>query len=220
MLLDGIKNIDTLWYEDEAGNKLDSNRMSCELPKGWKYQYCASAVVVDSICTHAVRPKWPVRWLRWMADRMPRSWQGNKSQIMRGESTINCIYPIVKHLVEQNGFSFNDACVLGAGLCERCLNIVLWELEGDETAHAQYLNDTMTTCKYCDIIDSRYLNQKRVKACYRALKYKGDIAKAYRDKCFYSGPNPIGQSTKFEKILDWAAKRLHDCYTIWGSIIC
>lgn len=180
MRLDNIPKYRTLWYEDEHGNEIDFD-FKHGFPDfknitGDVYQHSDSAVVSHSInlCNNMQDDKWPVRFLKWLMNKMPSSWHARKSHVLRGETTINCVYPIVKYLVEERDWSFPEACVAGSNLCERCLNIALWELEGtDLDTEEYYLNTTNTHCMYCKHIDYDHHAKYVPKAMYRAFA-RGD----------------------------------------------
>lgn len=192
MRLDSLPKPDTLWYEDKNGDKLDVDisHGHPDFPKDTEwYQHHEWACVRYSVCTRSSKPKWPVRILSWLIKRMPDKWQGNSSQIGSGETTINCMYPVIKYLVEQRDWSFNLACVASSRLCSRCMNICLWECEGHDLSSEQhYLDTTKTVCQYCKYIDPEHLNKYRVWCCYRTLKLGGDIAQAYKNMSVYSAP--------------------------------
>jgi len=181
MRLDNISEPATLWYEDKDGNRLEQSTIP-EMPDGWKYQYSKHVGVTESVCMQSKDPKWPVRCLKWTIRHLPRSWQGHPSQIARGEMTINCVYPIIKYLVENRKWRINEAAVAAASTCERCMNICLWELEGKDLATEQHYLDTVnTSCDYCKEIDPAHIEKKKVRACYRALKFNKDIKKAWEE---------------------------------------
>jgi hypothetical protein len=181
MRLDNLQEPITLWYTLEDGTKVVVPPELCEFPNGWRYQYCKYPTVVESICTSSKQPKWPIRFFKWIMSRMPDSWKGNVSQVARGETGINCLYPVIKYLVEQRKWSFHDSCVAASNLCERCMNICLWECDNDQTAHQQYLSNSTTICDSCKHIDPDYYEQKRVKHCYKTMAKQGNVALAYKN---------------------------------------
>lgn len=212
MRINNLPKPETIWFEDKDGNKLDwSLSSSPDMPEGWEYQISYNTVVTESICGHSQDPKWPVKFLMWLIKVMPKKWQKITSQRMQFSSTINCVYPIVKYLVEKKKWSFNDACIASANLCERCLNICLWEIEGQDLRfHKFYLDKTHTTCKSCCYIDPDYLEQRKVKACYRALKYNKDIKQAWEEG-FCSHPScgvtSLKKDTLWTRIKNWYIRR-------------
>lgn len=182
MKLDNINEPRTFWYEDQDGNDVPFEWGDVPKVEGGCYQHSVNMEVSHSICTQFEDPAWPIRFLKWLIKKMPNSWKGSPSQLCRGTSTINGCYPIVKYLVEKRDFSFNDAAVVASQLCERCMNICLWELEGhDLTLEESYLSNTTTFCDYCKDIDAAYEQQHKLWCCYRTYKFGGDVAKAYRD---------------------------------------
>ena len=183
MRIDNIPQIDNIWYEDEDGNVLDvdwKNGQPEFLSEKKYYQHCKNIVSTYSIYTNYKQAKWPIRAIKWVVDKLPNSWKEQPCNVATFNSSINCIYPIVKYFVENKGWSFSDACILGADLCERCLNIALWEIEGHDLSKEQsYLNMVRTQCNYCKYIDPDYENRLRVRCCYRTLKLGGDVGKAF-----------------------------------------
>jgi hypothetical protein len=153
VILDKIPKPETFWYEDKDGNKIFCK--PGDMPSGpWEYQYFITTEVSESVCTSAKEtPKW-LKFIDKIYKKIFGRWAGYNSQIMKSGNSVNCITPIVKYLIDK-GWNVDEACIIGSGLCERCLNIVLWEVEGGEPDR-HYLNTVHTECKYCKIVDPKY----------------------------------------------------------------
>jgi 2'-5' RNA ligase/ribosomal protein L24 len=130
--IDRLQPIPNLWYEDELGNKMIPDLTGDILPdeymKNYPYQHARFPVVRDSICT-------------------------DEGEIMSGETSFNCVTPIVLYLVTERGWTLPDAITVAATNCERCMNILLEETTGEpylerETSH--------THCDLCAIVDPEY----------------------------------------------------------------
>ena len=185
MKLDNLPRQELLWYQDQDGNKFNQNEWN-GLPKDssktW-YQHCMNTTVEHTIYQGHVRKKWPVRFLKWMIRKMPASWHGHSPLAYTGRTTIGCIYPIVKYLVENKGWHFSEACAVSSQLCEKCLNTCLDECQGTTSNYS-----SKTYCDYCQYIDPGHLEKYRVWCCYRTLKLGGDVAKAWNEMSVNSSP--------------------------------
>lgn len=186
MRLDNIPHYRSLWYEDEEGNELGFDvRAGFPDFKAHKedvYQCSNFLVVTDSVhlCNNIRNAKWPVRALSWVIKKMPDAWKARRSQVLKGEATIGLSFPIIKYLVEEKDWRFSDAAVASSQLCERCLNIALWEVEGTDIAtEQQYLDSVHTHCMYCKHIDIDYHNAYVAKSCYRAFSRGKSVKKEY-----------------------------------------
>lgn len=93
--------------------------------------------------------------------------------------SINGGFPIVKYLVEQRNFTFNEACIIYSQMCEKCANHCLYEL-GDLQHKVNYNNIKML-CEHCETIDPEHYYCQRTMACYRALKNGDDIEKTFNE---------------------------------------
>ncbi len=125
--------IPNLWYENDKGEKVFPDLENSILPDfymdgGYPYQHARFPVLRDSICT-------------------------DEGELMSGETTINCIEPIVIYLVTQRGWKLPDAITVAATTCERCLNILL-----EETTGEPYLerDKSHTHCELCAMVDPEY----------------------------------------------------------------
>lgn len=173
----------TFYYEDIDGNfvPFDYQKGMPDHDKPWHAQHSKGVLVQHSICFGKRNKKldaWPVRLLKWLLRKAPQSWK--KSDIsMSFHSTINSAYPIIKYLVEQRQFRFNDACVVASEMCGRCSDICEGDING--TTVIPNYNLPNVYCKFCDIIDPQYVFYRRVWACYRTMRMEGDVAKAYKE---------------------------------------
>lgn len=79
---------------------------------------------------------------------------GDKGEIATFHSTINCVWPILKYLVEERGWGIDHAAVLASDLCDGCMNVVLEEFGEDMEGHNPM--ETNTSCPYCPIIRPEY----------------------------------------------------------------
>jgi len=187
MKLDLLKPLDTLWFEDEDGNKLDWNigmipQTPAQYKEGLAYQHSHDLIVEHSICKPYVEPKWPVRWLIALIDIMPNKWKGSSNEIFRGATSIsNGSYEMIKYLVEQRKFSLVDAHIVLSQMCSRCYNICNYELQGQI-----YQANGNTYCKHCKIIDPEYATKHHIWCCYRTFRLGGDVAKAFKNVSVYS----------------------------------
>jgi len=193
MRLDNLPEPETLWYEDQNGEKMDFDlSLGCPESKEGQtlYQHSESACVRQTICGDYKEAKWPIRFLKWLSRKMPNSWQGRAGTLAAGETTINCLYPVVKYLVEERDWHFSDACVSASRLCERCMNICLWECEGHDYINKEqhYLSSAKTYCRHCNDIDQDYAERYRVWCCYRTLKLGGGVSKAWNEITVDSAP--------------------------------
>lgn len=189
--IDSISKPKTFWYEDLDGNEIPWDIYSDDpFPSNYKqkevYQNCVGLEVRHSVCKQHSDPAWPIRLMKWIIKKMPNSWKGNPSEIYAGSTTINCCYPIVKYLVENRGFSFNEAAVAASQMCERCMNLCLVELANEQVSPGYFDRISSTHCKYCKEMDPEYNNKHRVWCCYRTFKLGGDVAKAYKNVSVYS----------------------------------
>lgn len=94
-----------------------------------------------------------------------------KSEYFSMESGISdCHWSIVKYLVEERGFGLSDALTVAPNLCERCVNICLYELNGDDFETATDKTSTSRTyCDNCNLIDPKYARKYRARSIYRGL---------------------------------------------------
>jgi hypothetical protein len=213
MRLDNIKEKpETLWYEDEHGTRipfdLNTGSLKLEYPHCVSYQHSERVAVIHSICTGYESPKWPIRFLKWAIRKMPNSWQGHNSQIASGESTIHCLYPIIKYLIENRDFTFDEACVTAANLCEDCMNKCLRELEGRDLSGFKHAE---TSCKYCEVIDPDHFEQRRVKGCYLAYCDGESVSEAYKNGRYFSTrgmAKEIRKENIFKRFLNYFRYRL------------
>jgi hypothetical protein len=187
MQLDKIEKPCTFWYEAKDGTNVPFELTEGFPEKEWHAQHSKSVIVQHSLCfgSRKGEDRWPVRLAKWLLRKMPDSWKKPTIAFSMG-STINCGYPIIKYLVEQRGFKFYEACVVAGDLCERCLNICLWETT-NEPIDQNYLRTANTTCYNCKYIDEAYFTNRQIKAAYATMRRGGDITKAYKEG--YSNDN-------------------------------
>ena len=182
--IDKISPPDTFYYEDTDGNMVPYDYQKGMPDRKWHAQHSKHVIVQHSICFGTdSSDKWPVRLLKWLLKKMPSSW--NKQWSMTFNATINSAYPMVKYLVEQRQFRFNDACVAVSEMCGRCGDICEGDMNGVVIV-PDYKWPNMY-CKFCDVIDPEYVAWRKVWSCYRTMKMKGDIAKAYKENSPNSG---------------------------------
>lgn len=176
----------TFYYEDTDGNEVPFDYQNGMPDRIWHAQHSKGVLVQHSIVFGDVREdKWPVKVLKWILYKLPESWR--KSSSMSFNTTINSGYPMIKYLVEQRGFRFNEACVAVSTMCGRCGDICDNEINGlpvslDYKWPNQY-------CSYCNVIDPEYVMRRRIWCCYRTMKMGGDVAKAYKDISPNSAPD-------------------------------
>ena len=189
-LLDTIDKPCTFYYEDVEGNEIPFELTDGFPHAKWHAQHSKYAEVHHTLCFCSSgcskQDLWPVSALKWLLEKMPAKWK-KPQPAMSFSSTINCAYPIVKYLVERRKWSFNEACVTSAELCERCLNLVLDDLGSKQNMGSQYYHNThLTHCKYCEVLDAEYFNKHRVWCCYKTLKLGGSINTAYNKVGVYT----------------------------------
>ena len=193
MRLDNLPKPETFWFEDKGGNKLyvDTSHGMPDFPEAqtW-YMHSYTAEVRHSVCTKRKDAKWPIRFLKWLIRHSPNNWKETPSEVYEGSTTIGVLYPPVKYLVENRGWNFSDAIVAASNLCERCMNIAIWEAEEhDLSLEQRYLSSVNTYCNSCKYIDPDYAERHRVWCCYRTFKLGGgDVAKAWKNVSVYSAP--------------------------------
>lgn len=181
MSIDNIPRYKTLWFEDKDGNEIEvdtSQGMPSFKEYGDVYMRSDCLCIRHGInrCNNIRDAKWPVRLLKWISDRLPDSWHARKSHIMGGETTINCGYTVIKHLVEQRKWSFHDACVAYANMCERCGNLAEWIINGEDLRrHQSYLDSSHTHCMYCKYMDPEYHFKALLRRCYMTLDKKNQL---------------------------------------------
>jgi len=67
-------------------------------------------------------------------------------------------------------------------LCERCMNVVLWEIDGtDLSTEKHYLDTVHTHCEYCKTIDPIYDQKYKLWVMYRTFKRGGDVGESYKE---------------------------------------
>lgn len=187
MRLDNIPKPCTFYYEDTEGNNIPFDMKKDMFPPSgkWHAQHSKYVQVQESICFgssgKANKDKWPVKFINYILYKLPASWK-KVHPCMTFNSTINCCWPIVKHLVENRKWSFNEACVASADLCERCLNRVLDDIGGIQVAMNQHYYDTVnTSCKNCVYIDPDHYERRKVKAAYKAFKHGANIKECFEE---------------------------------------
>ena len=190
MKLDNIDKPCTFYYEDEQGNNIPFEFTDGFPHAKWYAQHLKCVEVHHTLCFgssgRAEKDMWPIRAIKWILKSMPVKWK-KPQPAMSFSATINCSYPIVKYLVEQRKWSFNEACVLSADLCERCLNLILDDLGSQQNMGSSYYTNIHSThCDYCEVIDAEYYLRHRVWCCYRTLKLGGSITKAFKECGCYS----------------------------------
>jgi len=136
--IDRVEPLPNLWYEDEDGGKyIPTNKEMEEAydvqdkAKDFPYQHLLMPILQESIVS-------------------------KDGEIMSGETTINCITPIIIYLVQERGWDLVDSITLGASTCERCLNILLEETTGEPYDGRDKAG---TYCELCAIIDPEYAKQ-------------------------------------------------------------
>lgn len=187
MRLDSLKAPHpSMWAENKVGERVGHWDRGGFVPKlGYSekdifYTYSKNACVRDSVFRKPQDPKWPVKFLLWLISKMPYSWKKISHNLGGGEVTINCIYPIVKYCVEKKGWGFSESVEFGASTCERCLNLLLYEIEGEDLSkHEDYFKKVGTFCEYCKELDPDYHYRYRARSCYRAYKNKEDVKKEF-----------------------------------------
>ncbi len=132
-VLDNLKPLATLWYENEDGDKYilsEEELNNAYFPPDYPYQHFRGPELRDSICT-------------------------SEGELMSGSTTMNCIGPIVIALVQEKNWNWVDALTFAASTCERCLNILLEETAGDPYPQEQK-DSANTWCECCEMIDPDY----------------------------------------------------------------
>jgi len=188
MKLDKISKPKTFWYEDKEGQEIPYDTRQGfpdDFEGGEMYQHYRGVEVRHSICKQYKEPAWPVKALKWMIREMPNSWQGNSSQVYAGSSTVGPSYPVIKYLIEHDGFSFNEAVVAFSLMCERCINYYLVVLANEQVS-PDYFDTVNTSCEYCKEIDPPHYQKRKLWACYRTMKLGGDVKRSWKTMGVYS----------------------------------
>lgn len=197
MQVDNLPKPDVLWFEDEDGNKIDvdvSHGMP-DFPDGQKwYMHTKYPIVRHKINTCGVPDKWPVKCLKWVINKCPSNWKGNPTNVYASNTSISFSYPLVKYLVENRNWSFDEAVIMASNLCERCFNIACWSCEGYDYVNSQqrYLTNTRTYCRYCKYFDPDYDTRHRLWCCYRTFNHKGNVEKAWKQVTVDFHPDYFG----------------------------
>ena len=184
--IDSLSKPCTFYYEDVKGNNIPYELTDVVPHEKWYAQHFKNVEVHHSICFGAdgssKKDKWPIRFLNWVIYKMPASWK-KPVKSLNFSSTINCSYPIIKYLVDNKQWSFNEACVASKELCERCLNLALDEVGSFQNMGSQYYMNIKhpTSCEYCKIMDPIHFNKRRMFCCLQTFKVGGDVGKAYRE---------------------------------------
>lgn len=202
MQIDLLEPPECLYYEDDRLQKLENTDDPCEIPADSRYQISKMLVVQESICRVGPykKAKWPVRLMKWIVEKLPNSWKAEQSgQICCGTTTINCMYPVIKYLVEKKDWCLNDAAVACANMCERCMNLLLRETDPNYTLSpmpANYFDKGSgikggrgTWCKNCKTLDPEYDKKHRVWCVYRTKQLGGDVARAFKETSCFSSPD-------------------------------
>lgn|SRR5574337_794104 len=175
--LDKIIPPKTFYYEDKNGNEVPFNWNMGFPDFEWAEQHSKGVVVQHTICfSGKSRDNWAIRSLKWIIKILPNKWK--KQGHLTFNCTINHDYQIIKYLVENRGFKFNDACVVVSELCGRCSDIIYSELNGtifQDNAHPHM------HCRYCNVIDPKYSARRKLWCCYRTFKLGGDVSKAWKE---------------------------------------
>lgn len=133
-VLDDLRPIASLWYENESGEKYilsDDELMNALMPEDYPYQHSRFPVLTDTVCVQNAPP------------------------LLEGHTSMNCIGPIVIALVQNKGWDWVDALTFAASTCERCLNILLEETTGEPYPDR---DSAGTHCECCQYVDPEYDN--------------------------------------------------------------
>lgn len=173
MKLDNISKPKLLWYEDSNGRRIDSP----EPEKSDTYQFRMNLSVTSEVLGDYKKPKWPIRFLKWLIDKMPVSWHGRERLVYKDRASINGAFPIIKYLVEVRNWDLNSSAAVYANMCERCANICIAETAGKRATNLA----NNTHCKYCKEIDPEYDSMYKIKNCYRAFKLGSNVREAWKE---------------------------------------
>ena len=185
--VDVIKPPPLFYYEDVYGNKVPFDWIKGMPDKEWHAQHSITLLVQHSMVFGKIdkeKDLWPVRMIKWLLKNMPDSWK--KSSIsMNFNTNIGSGFELVKYLVEERKFSFNEAGGAVSIMCGRCREICESNIEN----RLPIFNDRWPNqhCSYCDEIDPEYVMWRRVWCCYRTAKMTGDVSKAYKENSPNSG---------------------------------
>lgn len=131
-VLDNLKPLATLWYENEDGDKYilsEEELRNVDIPEDYPYQHSRNPELREMVCVESAPP------------------------LMEGGTTMNCIGPIVISLVQDKNWDWVDALVFAASTCSRCFNILLEEVTGEPYLERDTAN---TFCECCEMIDPEY----------------------------------------------------------------
>jgi hypothetical protein len=179
MRIDQVSKPCTFYYESETGENIPFELTDGFPELKWHAQHSKGVLVQHSICfgSRPGKDLWIVRALKWLVDRCPDTWKKPTSS-MTFNSTLNGCWPVIKYLVDQRGWDFNNACVVCGDCCERCYNIMEAEVTGQST-NTLYFNTSRTHCKYCKELDPEHNYKYITWRLYRALNQKQDLKKVW-----------------------------------------
>lgn len=176
MKIDLIPEPCTFYYEDDEGKNVPFDFIDFNRPNKWRAQHSKFAIVQHSTNFAGRRDEaWPIKVLKWLLEKCPDGWKRTGS--INSNCTIAWGFPVIKYLVENRKFKFNDACVIYSDLCSRCSNIVEDEVNG--VVGVNYTE--RTHCSYCKVIDPGYAMKYKIWRCYRAFKYKKEFGTTVRE---------------------------------------
>jgi len=126
-----LKPLMSLWYQDKDGNKYEPD-LTSEMPPDCLAGFVEQHSRIPELTEHILGP-----------DGLDISFH----------TTMNCIEPIVIHMVQNLKWKMVDAITLAASTCEHCLNVLLEAVTGEKYKEKDIIG---THCELCNLIDPEY----------------------------------------------------------------
>lgn len=188
MRIDELKRPDNIYFVNSKWDKVDYDinddftyENMVRQNSSIKYQIVKYLEVRESVCRVTnEKDKWPVRFLKWLVERLPNSWKAGSAEVYCGGSTIGTMFPVIKYLVEKRGWSLDDSAILVSELCSRCSNVLDDEvLKTPATYNYNHFPDTW--CKHCHTIDPKYNNKYILWKLLKVYRDGGSVSEVYRE---------------------------------------
>lgn len=137
MKIDKEKHLKTLWYEDMDGNVIETNKTDWTPP------------MVDG--PHIQVSRFPFQ-LTTSYLKIDDTANTRCKEIMRANETWN--QGLVLNIANAGEYTLNEAIIIAASSCERCLNVLIHKYGGykDDPGYAEGSEDWHkcgTSCQFC-----------------------------------------------------------------------
>jgi len=168
----------TTWCVDKHGNELPYT--TCAVLEDGMIFCRRDVKIANSVFVEPITAKWPVRFLNRLIEMLPPSWHGQPTHSFTETFQINFSLPLINKLVKYSGMTFNEASIASSIVCKRCKAAIL---SNKNDKSWKKIKDCH--CEYCQHIDEKYHQKYRAISCYKAMKFGGDISRAFKT-CVYS----------------------------------